>query len=60
MAARKQGAMTPTGRLEFWLKMQALNPRGFRDAPTSPKNPRFHSAKPTTMIEKLVREAGIR
>lgn len=53
-------AMSPAARLDFWLKMQALNPKGFRQAPSSPKNPRFHSKKPTTMIERLAAQAGMK
>lgn len=45
--------MTDVERLDYWMKMQSLNPKGFRSAPSSRKNPKFHSAKPTTMIEKL-------
>lgn len=40
-------------RLTLWQTMHDLNPSGFRQAPTSRKNPRTHSNAPQTVLERL-------
>lgn len=44
---------TAEERLDNAAALARMNPRGFRSPPTSRKNPKFHSKKPTTMLEKL-------
>ncbi|AWY09464.1 hypothetical protein vB_RpoS-V16_28 [Ruegeria phage vB_RpoS-V16] len=54
----------PAQRLAHWMAMQEMagfnhlgHPRGFRIAPTSRKNRRFHQNAPTTPVEALAKLA---
>lgn len=40
-------------RLELWQTMHDMNPKGFRPAPTSRKNPKTHARGPQTVLERL-------
>lgn len=42
--------------LDLHMAMIALNPKGFPNVPTSRKNPRYHSTKPTTRVEALAQQ----
>lgn len=42
--------------LDLHMKANHINPAGFRRPPTSRKNPKFHSRKPSTRIEALAQE----
>lgn len=44
---------TPSQILDLHMEMNARNPNGFRVAPTSRKNPKTHSKKPSTNIERM-------
>ncbi len=56
----------PAQRLLHHMAMQEMagtnhsgEPCGFRIAPSSCKNPRTHSTRPTTRVEKLAKAAGM-
>lgn len=59
-------ANTPAKKLMHHMAMQEMagtnhrgDPKGFRIAPTSRKNPRTHSKEPTTRVEVLAKAAGM-
>ena len=50
------GKGTTSEILDLHLWANHINPAGFRQAPTSRKNPKTRSSKPTTRVERLARE----
>lgn len=50
------GKGTVEQKLDLWLLATHMNPKGFRQPPTSRKNIRTHSKTPTTRVEALARE----
>ena len=58
--------VSASDRLGHHLAMQQMagvnwqgQPRGFRIAPTSRKNPNFHKTDPVTRVEQLARQASL-
>ena len=51
------GKATPVERADYWMKMQALTPKGFAQAPTSRKNRKFHAKGPVTRMECIANTA---
>lgn len=46
---------TPSQILDLHMEMNARNPNGFPVAPTSKKNRKTHSKKPSTRIEAMAK-----
>lgn len=50
------GKATKSEILDLHIWANRINPKGFRQAPTSRKNPRTHSTAPATRIEAMGKE----
>ena len=43
-------------RIDLWQSMMNANPQGFRQPPTSRKNPKFHTKRAATPMEQMARQ----